>query len=226
MNSRKGLRIVCLVAAGLAGAGSCVAQGTLRPDLAGVTRGGEWKAFNRLPVVIHEEGKVIARLDERAGDGALWLEGTVFETGTIEVELRGKNQPQRSFLGVAFHAADDRTFEAVYFRPFNFRSEEPVRRGHSVQYISHPEYTWQKLRTEQSGKFEHALDPAPDPDGWFRARVEVTSARVRVFVNGAAQSCLDVPRLTDLSVGRVGLWVGNGSGGDFAHLVIVADRRR
>jgi hypothetical protein len=87
-----------------------------------------------------------------------------------------------------------------------------------VQYISHPDQTWQKLRTDQPGKFEQGVKPAPDPDGWFRARIEISDSRVRVFVDGASEASLDVPRLTDRSSGRLGLWVGNGSGGDFANL--------
>jgi len=148
VNSRMPWMMVCLVVAAFLGACFCVAQGMLRPDLAAAADGKEWKAFNRQAAVVREEGKVIARLDEKPGDGALWFESATFATGSIEVELRGKNQPQRSFLGVAFHAPDDRTFEAVYFRPFNFRSEDPERRSHSVQYISQPENTWQKLRAE------------------------------------------------------------------------------
>gem|GEM_PF-6071604 len=29
-------------------------------------------------------------------------------------------------------------YEAVYFRPFNFRSSDPVRKGHAVQYVANP----------------------------------------------------------------------------------------
>ncbi len=43
--------------------------------------------------------------------------------------------------------------------PFNFRAEDPVRRGHAVQYISSPIYTWQKLRTDHSAKYENAVNP-------------------------------------------------------------------
>ena len=43
--------------------------------------------------------------------------------------LRGKNADM-SFVGVAFHGADENAYEVVYFRPFNFRSEDPARRAH------------------------------------------------------------------------------------------------
>jgi hypothetical protein len=190
----------------------------IQPDLTAVAAGKVWRVVNRQASVIREDGKVVVRLDERVGDGAAWLEGSKFATGTIELEIRGKDLFQRSFVGVAFHGADDQTYEAVYFRPFNFRSTEPARRSHAVQYISQPENTWQKLRSEQPGRFEQAVQPVPDPTGWFRARIEVTPSRVRVLVDGAAQPSLDVPRLTDRKTGLIGFWVGNGSGGDFANL--------
>jgi hypothetical protein len=54
-----------------------------------------------------------------------------------------------------------------------------------VQYISHPAYAWQKLRAERPGKYEQAVTPVPDPNGWFRARIAVASPKVSVFVEGA-----------------------------------------
>jgi hypothetical protein len=110
--------------------------------------------------------------------------------------------------------------DAVYFRPFNFKVADPVGRSHSVQYHSLPVYTWQKLRTEEPGKYEHAVDPVPDPNGWFHARVVVAKSQVTVFVNDGAQPCLTVNLLNDRTEGLVGLWVGNNSGGDFANLAI------
>jgi hypothetical protein len=62
---------------------------------------------------------------------------------------------------------------------------------------------------------------APDPNGWFRARVVVASPRVSVFVGDAKEPCLVVDQLSTRGKGLVGLWVGNTSGGDFANLKIV-----
>jgi len=42
-----------------------------------------------------------------------------------------------------------------------------------------------------------------------------------VFVADAKQPSLVVRQLSDRHTGRVGLWVGNNSGGDFANLKIV-----
>ena len=186
--------------------------------------GRVWKVVNRRAAEAEEGGPKFVRLDERAGSGLAWLEGSRFSEGTIEFDVRGKDVAQRSFVGVAFHGLNDETFEAVYFRPFNFKDPDPAKAGHSVQYVSHPDFTWQKLRAERPGEFERAIAPAPDPNGWFHVRVEVVASRVSVYVNAEPQPCLEVDRMGNLREGRVGLFVGNGSGGDFAGLKIISTK--
>jgi len=44
-------------------------------------------------------------------------------------------------VGIAFHGSDNKTLDAIYFRPFNFQSTDPVRKIHAVQYVSHPDNT-------------------------------------------------------------------------------------
>jgi hypothetical protein len=157
--------------------------------------------------------------------GIVWLEGYDFTNGVIEVDIRGRSQPvQGSFVGVAFHGVDVQTYEAVYFRPFNFRAADSVRHAHAVQYVSEPQWTWQRLRTESPGVFEHAVVPEPDGDQWFHARIVVQGPRVSVFVNGSAQPALVVNALSNRASGALGLWVGEGSGGDFANLRVTRNR--
>src|SRR6266480_2388283 len=124
--------------------------------------------------------------------------------------------------GVAFLGVDGTTSDAVYFRPFNFKAADPARHAHAVQYVSHPTYTWDKLRAEQPGKYEQPVSTAPDPNGWFHVRVVIAAPQVKVFVNEAKEPSLVVTQLSDRRKGRVGLWVGNNSAGDFANLTIVA----
>ena len=178
------------------------------------------KIHNRKLVVLAETNQSVFRLDERSGDGVAWWPDTSFTNGTIEFEVRGTNTFQKSFVGVAFHGLDAMTYDAVYFRPFNFQSDEPLRRGHGVQYISHPTHTWSRLRDEQPGKFEQEVSPAPDPNGWLHVRIVVNHPTVRVFIDGAQKPILEVSQLNDRKRGWVGLWVGNGSGGDYANLKI------
>jgi hypothetical protein len=81
--------------------------------------------------------------------------------------------------------------------------------------------SWPKLRAEHPGKYEQPVNPVPDPNDWFHARVVVAHPKVSVFVSEAKEPCLEVTQLSDRKKGLVGLWGGNGSGGDFANLKIV-----
>jgi hypothetical protein len=189
-------------------------------DLARVPTGEGWTLMNRAASVGEEDGRTVVTFDARAGDGGAWLEGVDFENGTIEVLLRGKNVPQRSFVGVAFRGLDDETYDAVYFRPFNFLADNALSRSHHVQYVSHPENTWSRLREEHTGVYENEIQDPPDPDGFFRARIEIDKPEIRVYVNDRTEPCLVVKELSDRTGGRVGLWMGNGSDGSFAELVL------
>lgn len=175
---------------------------------------------NRKLTVLSETNRNVFRLDARRGDGMAWWPETRFTNGTIEFEVRGTNAFQKSFVGVAFHGQDEKTYDAVYFRPFNFLSTEPLRRRHGVQYVAHPAHTWNTLRDTCPGQFEHEVSPAPIPDGWFQVRIKVNHPTVRVFVGQSAEPVLEVNQLSDRKSGWVGLWVGNESGGDFADLKI------
>jgi 3-keto-disaccharide hydrolase len=190
-------------------------------DLAALAEGKGLKVFNRSLSVLNDGARKGVRLSESPGDGVAYIEGVEFADGALEIDIRGKDVQQQSFVGVVFHGLDEKTYDAVYFRPFNFKAEDPARRLRAVQYVSHPTYTWQKLRTEQPGKYEKPVNPVPDPNGWFHARIVVASPKVSVFVNDAKEPSLVVEQLSDRKKGLVGLWVGNTSGGDFANFKIV-----
>ena len=153
-------------------------QGTGTPDLATVADAKAWRVFHATAESLEMDGKRTVRLTAE-GDSANGVVGLALPvgyslaTGAIEVDLKGKNARQASFLGVAFNVSDEKTFEAIYFRPFNFRADEPMR-NRAVQYIAWPEYTWEKLRKGMPGQFEKSVSPVPDPDAWFHARIEVT----------------------------------------------------
>ncbi len=179
------------------------------------------RVFNRTVGGLTDGARKGVRLTEGAGEGVAYVQGVEFANGTIELDVRGKDVQQQSFLGVAFHGLDSTTYDAIYFRPFNFRAADSTRHAHAVQYIAHPTYTWQKLRDERPGVYEKAVSPAPDPNGWFHARVVVADSQVSVWVGDATAPSLVVTELSHRGHGMVGLWVGNGSGGDFANLRIV-----
>ncbi|WP_310389256.1 hypothetical protein [Roseateles sp.] len=199
------------------------------PDLARIADAIAWKVSNATAELVNVDGKSAIRLVAK-GDSANGLVGLAlptgieFDTGVIEIELKGKNLRQRSFLGVAFNVVDDRTFEGVYFRPFNFRAEPPVD-GRSVQYIAWPEHTWEHLRKERPGQFEKPVRPVPDPDGWFHARIKVTSTNVQVFVDDAKAPSLVVERLSRGNAKRpLGLFVDSADG-VYANLRITPDKK-
>jgi len=176
---------------------------------------------NRTISAIQDGAKKGIRLDEKPDQGLAWFDGFDFGDGAIEFDVKGKNVPQQSFVGVAFHGIKGGPFDVIYFRPFNFKSDDPARRAHGVQYVSEPDYPWQKLRAQHPGVYEKAVTPPPDPDGWFHARIVVASPKISVFVNESKEPSLVVEKLNERRRGSVGLWVGYGSGGDFANLKII-----
>ncbi len=222
MTKSTGARLL-LVLAALALAAA--AQTPERLDLTAFGKDPRWKIEGRTASVADVKGKPALRISEGPGMGVAWLQGYDFGNGTIDLDMLGRSQPvQGSFLGVAFRVVDAQTHDAIYFRPFNFRAEDPDRRGHSVQYVSHPQWGWEKLRTEHPGQYEKAIVPEPDGDQWFHARIVVERPNVSVFVNGAETPCLVVKELSGRQGGSIGLWVGEGSGGSFANLQVT--RRR
>jgi hypothetical protein len=194
---------------------------TMEPDLAALAAGKGLTVFNRSATAVSDGARKGIHLNESPGDGVAYVAGVEFADGTIELDVKGKDVQQQSFVGVAFQGVDGTTYDAIYFRPFNFKTDDPARRLRAVQYIAHPTHTWQKLRTEQPGKYEQPVNPVPDPNGWFRARIVVASPKVSVFVGDAKEPSLVVTQLSDRKKGLVGPWVGNTSAGDFANFKIV-----
>ncbi|NOR76576.1 MAG: DUF1080 domain-containing protein [Draconibacterium sp.] len=181
----------------------------------------ELKIHNRHAVVTMQEMGVIhsVELDAKEGDGIAIFENIEFENGTIEFEVKGKNVPGKSFVGIAFHVQDNETYNAIYFRPFNFQNTDKARSGHSVQYISHPEFTWKKLRNNFPEQFENPVKPIPDPNEWFHAKVVVNWPTVKVYVENSKIPSLNIK--SEFNNGKIGFWVGNGSDGEFKNLVVI-----
>ena len=157
-------------------------------------------------------------LSQKGTGSVVWIDGTDFREGTIEVEIRGRDVLQQSFVGVAFHRIDDKTYELVYLRPFNFRSEDPVRRQHAVQYVSVPEFEWPRLRKEFPEEFENPVDQAIVPTDWVALKLVVTTKAVQIFVGPGKTPALEVRRLSTQDRGMIGLWAGGTSESEFANL--------
>lgn len=176
------------------------------------------EAINR--TIMPFETPDAVELNAAEGSGLGILSELEFETGTIEVELLGENNPGKSFIGIAFNIQDEETYEAVYFRPFNFVATEQARKDHMVQYIYHPTYTWYKLREERTMEFENEIAAPPDPDRWFKAKIVVSEKTVQVYVKDIPDAVLKVDRLAKTGSQKIGLWAGHGSSGRYRNLVL------
>jgi hypothetical protein len=149
-----------------------------------------------------------------------------FHNGAIELELAAKPLPEagelaRGFVGVAFRiAGDESKFECIYLRPTNGRAEEQVRRNHSVQYYSYPDYPWHRSRKETPEKYESYVDLVAGE--WTKIRIEVQGDKARLYVHGATQPTLIVNDLKHGpdQAGAIGLWIGYGTDAHFANLIV------
>lgn len=197
-----------------------VAQNKQAYDLYKHATSKELKVYNRELTLINENNIRGIRLSKAYGEGIAWVNNLEFSEGTIEFDVRGEDTKQHSFVGIAFHAVNDSTFDAVYLRPFQFRETNETLRSHGIQYISLPEFTWRVLRAKFPERYEHAVDPAPDPNGWVHVRLEIKGNTIRTFINGNSQPALVVEKLTAVTSGRLGFYVADTSGGDFANLVV------
>ena len=189
-------------------------------NLGELAKAGRIELFNRTLDPAKAGSPEAVFLNAAANDGLAWISGVEFSKGTIELEIKGKDEQGRSFVGIAFHGQDNRVFDAVYLRPFNFQAAAQERRSHSTQYVSMPERDWSVLRTNHPGKYEAAVTPAPAPESWVKLKLVVEGKSVSAFVNGSDQPALTVDLLNGRPKGKVGLWVGNGSDGSFRNLKV------
>ena len=166
--------------------------------------------------------------DTPDGERVAVLRGIEFESGVIEIDLAGDTVPGappyfRGFVGMAFRmSADKSKYEAFYLRPKNGRSDDQLQRNHSAQYISEPDFPWQRLRQETPGKYETYVDLVPGD--WVKVRIEVRGERARFFVHGFEQPTLVVNDLKHgQSKGSIALWIGPRTVAHFSNLRIIRE---
>lgn len=155
------------------------------------------------------------------------VNGVNFKNGTIEVKVLSRllsDAPEfaRGFIGIAFRINDSNTkYESIYIRPTNARADDQVRRNHTVQYYSYPDYKFDRLRKEAPEQYESYSDM--EMNKWITMKIEVKGAKAKLFLNGNSQPSLIVNDLklgADTS-GDIGLWVDIGTEGYFSDLKIV-----
>jgi hypothetical protein len=114
-------------------------------------------------------------------------------------------------------------YAAFYLRPTNGRAIDQLRRNHSTQYISHPDYPWFRLRKEQPGVFESYVDL--EAGAWTPIRIEVRGGVARLFVHGSPQPVLIVNDMkSPPASGRIALWIDAGTEAYFSRLRVTPAR--
>ena len=146
--------------------------------------------------------------------------------GSVEVKVLARllpNAPEiaRGFIGVAFRINDDNSkFECIYLRPTNGRSSNQIRRNHSVQYFSYPNYKFEELRKEvYKGQYETYADIGLNE--WVTIRIEIKENSVELYLNNQDYPSFIVNEILGNSTsGSIGLWVDIGTEGYFKDLKI------
>jgi hypothetical protein len=153
------------------------------------------------------------------------LAGPDFKDGTIEVDvagapLNGAPADSRGFIGIAFRVQEKgQKGEYFYIRPTNARCDDQLRRNHTTQYVSAPDYPWQRLRKENPGVYESYADM--DTGAWTRMKIVVTGTKALLYVNGASQPALVVNDLKlGESHGQIGLWAHSTTDAYFSNLTV------
>ena len=149
-----------------------------------------------------------------------------FKNGIIEIDVSGKpsetsTELARGFVGIAFRInSDNSRFECIYLRPTNGRADDQIRRNHSVQYISYPDFPWFKLRKDFPEKYESYVDLIAGE--WTKIKIEVNGDKAKLYVHGNSQPTLIVNdlKLGADTKGSLGLWIGPGTEAHFSNLLI------
>jgi hypothetical protein len=120
--------------------------------------------------------QLIAAPDAQNATSYAVVRDVLFRDGTIEVDLAGQpgagaGSGARGFIGIAFRLQPDGRYEYIYLRPTNGRADDQVRRNHSTQYSSHPDFDFARSRQEAPEKYESYVDL--EPGVWTKYRIEV-----------------------------------------------------
>lgn len=179
-----------------------------------------------MPVVKVVKAASVKEVDEPT---FVKVKGVNFKNGVIELKVLSrllKDAPDfaRGFIGIAFRINDNNSkYESIYLRPVNARADDQLRRNHSIQYYSYPDYKFDRLRKEAPERYEAYADM--EMDTWIKMRIEVTGTQAKLFLNNNSQPTLivnDLKHGADLS-GGIGLWVDIGTEGYFTDLMISAE---
>ena len=121
-----------------------------------VENGNGLEFVHVVPQTVTYLGKKALRLVETPnavnGTSFALVNDTMFTDGTIEADVAGKpadnsDAAARGFVGLTLRATPHgAAFDCFYIRPTNGRADDQLRRNHSTQYTSEPDFPWSKLR--------------------------------------------------------------------------------
>lgn len=173
------------------------------------------------------QGRKAVRLSSDSLDSAGFglVKGTNFRDGSIDVDVAVVPRPtpgntSPGFIGVAFRIGQDAAhYEGVYIRPGNSVAPDQARRNHAIQYVSEPNFGWEKLRRTWPSIYESWVDLTPL--AWTHLRIEVHGRKAQVFINGSTKPSLLVDGLKGQDLqGPIALWSFSGEQSYFANLKI------
>ncbi len=185
-----------------------------------------WQGQKGVRLTISPEGRKQAEGGKGPVEQLARIKDLEFSNGVIELELAGAPAPDapegaRGFVGIAFRVQpDNKTYDAMYLRPTNGRADDQERRNRSVQYISHPEWPWFRLRKETPAKYEAYVDLVPG--AWTKVKVEVAGAAAKLYVHNSEQPTLIVNDVKTGANGKgaVALWLDVGTVAHFRNLKV------
>ncbi|MEJ2545869.1 MAG: hypothetical protein P8Y99_17540, partial [Calditrichaceae bacterium] len=134
----------------------------------------------------------------------------------------GADPQMRGFVGVAFRVdtSDYSRYECFYLRPVNARADNQLQRNHSLQYVSHPDYPWYRLREETPGLYESYTDMVPGE--WTKLKIEVDGQTAKLYLHDAEQPSLIVNDLKhEATEGRIALWLHWSTLARYRHLKVM-----
>ncbi len=173
-----------------------------------------------------DEKKLDATTD---GPSFVKLTNLDMDNGSVEVKVLSKIQENnpfpaaRGFIGIAYRIDQaNKHFDAIYLRPSNGRADDQLRRNHSVQYFSYPDFGFNRLRKEANGLYETYANIGLDE--WITMRIEFQNKKARLYLNQQEQPAFLVNEMLGSSkTGSIGLWVEIGTVGYFRDLKIHQD---
>jgi hypothetical protein len=172
--------------------------------------------------------KALKLIEEPAkpGQSLAIIRTITLHDGTIEIDVAGVRsataaESDRGFIGIEFRMQPDEAhYECIYIRPANGRAQDQLRRNHSTEYESLPDWPWYRLRKENPGVYESYADMTEGE--WIHMKIVVDRTKAALYLGESTQPCL---LINDLKLGdtqgAIALWGGSGTVGYFANLKII-----